>query len=215
MAVLTPRDQWAIIQKKLLQAEQAALRRGVPLPDRWSAVKQALDEGRLPSVSLTRDKVMILANQTAMRSWREMEAARRGLGTLAQLGNVAGKALIVADVAGNVYFTYHDMQRFQAGEIGGGYLAFKTGLRSAQVGLTFYAVASPELFSKSFAAVAVVVLVTTDIATEWMHDVFSAAEQETAWQFLESIDRDERYYVIRRYLLYAMNGLREPPTGSR
>jgi hypothetical protein len=139
--------------------------------------------------------------------WREMGAAgqtagysARGLGTLAQLGNVAGKTLIVADVIGNVYFTYLDMQRFQAGETGGGYLALKTGLRGAQVGLTYYAFVSPELFSKGFAAVAAVVLVTADMATEWGHDVFSAAEHKAARRLLASIDRDERYHAIRYYL---------------
>lgn len=131
------------------------------------------------------------------------------------MGNVAGKALIVVNVAGNVYFTYHDMQRFQAGEIGGGYLAFKTGLRGAQVGLMYYAVVSPELFSKGLAAVAVGVLVTADLATEWVHDVFSASEQKSTRQILESIDRDERYYATRRYLLYTVDGVREPPLESR
>jgi hypothetical protein len=221
MSILTPRDQLESIERELLKKEQAALRRGVPLPDKWSAVKQALDEGRLlrktpaGSVLPTRGEVMIQAKQTAMRPWREMGMAEQELRTLERLGHVTGKALIVADVVGNVYFTYYDVQRFQAGEIGGGYLARKTGLRSARVGLTYYAVVAPEPFSKSFAAVAVVVLVTADIATEWVHDVFSVVEQEAAWRLLESIDRDERYYVTRHYLLYAMNGLRELPIGSR
>ena len=222
MSILTPKDQLAIIKQKLLQKEQAALRRGVPLSEDWSAVKQAFKEGHLRGAKWTRPKIIIQAKQTLVQPWQEMGAAgqtarhsARGLETLARLGNVAGKALIVADAAGNVYFTYHDMQRFQAGEIGGGYLALKTGLRGAQVSLTYYAVVSPEPFSKGVAAVAVVVLVTADIATEWVHDVFSAAEQEATRRLLESIDRAERYHATRRYLLYAMNGLREPLTGLR
>jgi hypothetical protein len=143
------------------------------LSDRWSTVKQAFEKDQLlirtptGSVLPTDAKVMSRTKKTLGPPWREAGAASqpaqhsaRGLGTLARLGNVAGKALIVADVAGNVYFTYHDVQRFQAGEIGGEYLPLKTGLRGAQVGLTYYAVVSPEPFSKSFAVVAAVVLVT-------------------------------------------------------
>jgi hypothetical protein len=206
MSILTPKDQLAIIKKRLLQSD---------------AVKQAIEEGRLRGTQWT-PKIMIQTKQTLMQPWQEIEAAGQtsrysahGLETLARLGKVAGKALIAADVAGNVYFTYHDMQRFQAGGIGGGYLAIKTGLRGAQVGFTYYPIVSPEPISKVGAAVVVIVLVTADIATEWVHDVFSAAEQEAARQLLESIDRAERYHATRHYLLYAMNDLREPPTGSR
>jgi hypothetical protein len=69
--------------------------------------------------------------------------------------------------------------------------------------LTIYAVVSPEPVSKGVAAVATVVLVAADMATDWVHDVSSAAEQEAARRLLDSIDRDERYHATRRYLLYA------------
>jgi hypothetical protein len=144
MLILTPQDTLDKIHRDLLQAEQAGQRRGVPLSNKWAAVKQALDESRLPSRTPngsrlpTRAEVMTQGKRTLVQPWQDMAAAGQtpqysapGLTTLARLRHGTAKALIVTSVAINVYFTYHDVQRFQAGEIGGGYLALKTSLRSA------------------------------------------------------------------------------------
>ncbi len=57
-------------------------------------------------------------------------------------------------------------------------------------------------------------ILTTQDSLEIIQKKLLQAEQ-AAQRLLESIDRDERYHATRRYLLYAMNSLREPPTGSR
>ncbi len=57
-------------------------------------------------------------------------------------------------------------------------------------------------------------ILTTQDSLEFIQKKLLQAEQ-AAQRLLESIDRDERYHATRRYLLYAMNSLREPPTGSR
>lgn len=203
MRIVTPPESLAIIDKELLRAEQKAARRGIELPDKWVMVKQSLDDGRLMRTSAsgaalpTEAEALEYARKTAKLQWREMERMQ----SLARVGKVAGKVLIVVDVAGTVYFTYHDVRRFQAGEIGGGYLAGKSTLRGTQLALLTYAVYSPEPFSKTVAAVTVVVLVVADVASDVVHEKILASQQQMAQQLLNSIDKEERYHTTRCFLL--------------
>lgn len=205
MSIVTTQDSLAIIERKLLRHEQSALRRGISLPEYWANVRRGLDDGRLlrttPSgLTLpTQDGVVAAARASAERSW-EMQAGQK-VGTLARIGKVAGVVFVVADTAGTAYFTYQDFGRYQAGEIAGSYLGLKTGLRGTQLGLTYYALMTPEPTTKLLATAAVVAIVVVDAGIEWVHETISGSEMRATQKILQDIDRDERHHAVRRLLL--------------
>jgi hypothetical protein len=73
-------------------------------------------------------------------------------------------------------------------------------LRGTQLGLAYYALATPEPASKIIATVAVVVIVAVDVGIEWVHGIISGEERTATQQILDKIDRDERYHAVRRFL---------------
>jgi hypothetical protein len=193
MAVLLPRDQMALLTRELAKAEAKAARRGLPLAAKWIAVKDAVEEGRLtnrlPSGVLTptRQTVERFAAWHTLKLWGRMD----------MVGRWAGRGVLVLDVAEAGYQTYSDVNRFRSGEIGGAYLAARSSMRGVQVGLGVYAAMTPEPFSKTIAAAAIIVIVISSEVTDRVHE----ARCQEATRLMERIDHDEKYRTIRRHLV--------------
>jgi len=210
MFILTTQDSLDVIERQLLRCEQSALRRGHPLGEPWCTVRRALEEGRLlrttPAGASLPSRAMaeLLARDAAQQCWEELQASASQSGRMAgrwgRIVNAGGRLLIVADTAGSIYFTYQDVGRYQAGEIGPGYLSLKLGIRGAQQGFAYYALFTPEPSTKLLATTVVVVLVAVDVGSEWVHELALGAERRTTQRILETIDREERYHAVRRVL---------------
>lgn len=112
---------------------------------------------------------------------------------------VAGKALIVVDVAAVGYSMYVDVGRYRSGEIGGGFLAFKAGLRTGQLGLTMYAVLTPDPtpVTRAVALATAGTLVVIDIASDPIYNAFYRRRAEAARQILQKAEFNERAHVAR------------------
>jgi hypothetical protein len=109
--------------------------------------------------------------------------------------------LVVVDIAGTAYAEFQDVQRFRAGEIGEGYLAFKSSLRVTQLSLAYYAATSPEPFTKVAAGVAAAVLVVVDIASDPLYELVFEKRRTAVQAVLASVDREERYRAARSSLV--------------
>ena len=212
MRVLTTRESFTQIGRELQAAEATAARRGLPLRKEWQVVRDALDSGRLPgswsgkhlpsaasverySLSHVKKYFAAGANRIAPR------AAPKIRELLIASGKVTGKTLIVVDVASMGYFEYADVNRYRSGEIGGGYLTFKSTLRASQLSLAYYAAASPEPATKAVAAFAAGVLVIVDMASDPIYQHAYERRKDAAAMVLASVNRDERYYAARVQLL--------------
>lgn len=198
MKVLLPRDQMHLLARELTKAEAKAVRRGLPLAAKWMAVKDAVEEGRLagtlPSGTLTPTRRTIdrLARWHTQKLWNRMD----------MVGRWAGRSILVLDIAEAGYQTYSDINRFRAGEIGGAYLAARGSMRGVQVGLGIYAAVTPEPFSKTAAAAAILVIVVSSEITDRVHD----ARCQEANKLIERIDRDEKFRAVQRHLVQQIEG---------
>jgi hypothetical protein len=116
---------------------------------------------------------------------------------------VAGRILIVVDYGANAYATYSDYSRWQEGEIGGGYFAYRTSLHSAQMALTTYAIYAPDptTVSKWAAAVLAVAVATADMVSDPIYEASQARSRE----LLSDLERDERYLYCRANILRGAN----------
>lgn len=179
-------------------------------------VQNSSDEYRFIARKLTNHYSKVAADRYAklMRklpaSWRagaikflmpliKMEAITRTELVTAKIAKSGGKALIVADVALNAYMTYGDFRRWQNSEITGGYLAFKSALRTGQMALTYYTVFSPEPgpFTRVAAGIGAVFLVAVDIASD---PILDRAQARMKRVYLH-VDQTERFASCRMKLL--------------
>ena len=212
MGILTTRDSFSILEKELASAEAKAARRGLSLSPEWQGVRDAIDGGRLPGSWAGKQlptaesiKRLSLAHVQEHFAASADRLAPRVTGQMGELmstsSKVVGKALVVVDVAGTAYFEYVDVNRYRSGEIGGGYLTFKSTLRASQLSLAYYAAATPEPVTKAVAGVASIVLVVADIASDPIYQYAYQRRKEAAAMVLESVKREERYYAARQQLL--------------
>jgi len=217
MKILTPDDQFEWISRQLLEKQASAIRRGIELDPYWAKVEAAINEGRLndlPSGAALplRTEATERALSVVAKSWEELgsaaEAPAEAVGTAltsvaripaAETGSeIAGRALVVVDVATNVYLSYKDYQRFEDGEIGGQYLAFKLSLRSTQTTTVIWAAAAdPEPFTKGVLIIAGVALVAVDVGSDF---IYSAAQERTR-QMLSELQWNDRCYQARQEVL--------------
>lgn len=211
MTILTTRESWQTIARKLSAAEARAARRGIALAPKWQVVREAIDSERLPRIvggkHLPRAAAVQRFAESMVRRFFGEKAAQSVPRTAAKLGQLApvlagtgkvlGRVLVVADIAGTGYAEYHDIQRFRAGEIGPYYLAFKSYLRVYQLDLALLAVLSPEPLTKLTAGILAGALVVVDLASDQIYDLVYKRRQDAARVVLESIDREERYHAAR------------------
>ena len=217
MTILTPDDQFEWIGRELLEKQASAMRRGIDLDPYWARVEAAINEGRLndlPSGAALplRTEATERALSVVAKSWEELASATEVPGKVIQkaltsitripgaggAGRVFGHCLIVLDVATNVYLSYADYQRFEDGEIGAHYFAFKLSLRSTQTAAVIWAaVADPEPMTKGVLIVAGVALVAVNVGSDFL---YGEAQMRTR-QMLGALERDERYYLARRDVL--------------
>jgi hypothetical protein len=223
MSIVTTQESLDVIEKELSKAVITSTRRGVPLPENWRLVQETLAKGRLVRSSttgappLTTEEILGVARATAGRRWlvlADQEPALAGISvalpqklrSLTKAGKAIGKVLIVADVAATAVWTYQDVQRYNCGEMGANYLAFKAGVRGSGLALTYYAVTSPEPTTKIVAAALALALVTVDSVSDSIYE----ARMGAARQLLDSIQLSERYHSARRQLLHESRLLMSP-----
>src|SRR5262249_16723277 len=146
------RESLKTIEKNLRIAEAKAARRGLPLGAKWQAVRDALDSERLPrriaGKQLPRTAAVLRYAQTAVARHFRDHGVRLGPAKLAQqaavfsgTGRLLGRTFVAVDLVGTSFAEWRDLGRYQTGEIGGGYLAFKSGVRASQLTLAYYAAA--------------------------------------------------------------------------
>jgi hypothetical protein len=225
MHVLTTSESLDGIKAELVFREAKAARRGLPLAARWEQVKEALRSGRLVERLPSGAKLIsrAVAESHALRmvrqAWNVLTKGARGPLILAGKSldlvlklpgvrtgfKIVGKGVIVLDYVANGYLTYVDYQRWQDGEINGGYFAFKSLLRAAQSGLTTWAICGPDptTVSKWIAGSLALVLTVVDLASD---PIYEAAQSRTR-ELLGSLERDERYYHSRHEILRQMDSV--------
>ncbi len=116
-----------------------------------------------------------------------------------------GKSFAILDVAGASYWEYRDVERYLRNEVGGDYLATKTGLRGCQLYLAAYSTFSPEPVSKLMVGVVVVTLIAVDVAMDQIYETVYRRRQFAAQKLLALIDRSERYHAARAKVNQALN----------
>jgi hypothetical protein len=216
MSILTTRQSFQTIEKRLIAAEVKAAERGLPLTPKWRLLRAAVESGRLPGevggkplptaaavrrYAMRRVKETFFAGELARLGPRSVAEAGHMTATLAGSGRALGKLVIFADVAGTAYAQYLDVQHYRAGEIGGRYLAFKSGLRASQLALAYYAVASPEPATKFVAGIGAGVFIVIDLASDPVYRMVYARRRDASLALLNTIDRQARYHAARAQLL--------------
>jgi hypothetical protein len=143
MRLLTTRESHNRVVRELAKREASALRRGVPLAQKWQRVRDAIDSGGLPARFAGRPLPTLrgtnsLTQRTTkaqfvshLRVNTNMAAHSHTLG----IARVAGRTLVAGDFIFVTYFQYKDTRRLMAGEIQGDMYAARTTLRGVQSGL--------------------------------------------------------------------------------
>lgn len=229
MTIITTPESFAEIRAELARQQVNALRRGIVLDARTQHVAHAVASGRLTDsiahgiqAPSRREAARIVRHQVA-GEWRTlgrriaiptrvMTTVTRPMlsaGRLLQTNRVFARGLLVADVGLAAYRTYGDFYRYRAGEISGGYLAFKASLRSAQVGLTIYATVIPaDPASKGLAAFAAGACIVLDTVSDPLHALWHAP---TDAGLLAQLENHERASCVRQSLLGQLQQLATSP----
>jgi hypothetical protein len=226
MSVITTRESLETIEGEIQKAVAKAQRRGLPLPPKWQIVQESLSDGRLlrrlpggrPLLRLAAVEKYVYDATSA--NWKDLASSPVGRPITQSLENgadrianraralggafrVAGKAFVVVDIAGAGYATWQDYRRYEAGEIGGAFFAFRGGIRTTQLALTYYAVVSPDptFMTKVVAGTAAGVLIVVDFASEPIYNAYFKPQREAAERVLRQIERDERYHIARQQMI--------------
>lgn len=213
--LVTTRESYEHVLAELQRKEINAVRRGIALDLKWQTVRDAIDNGRMPDTWAgkplpSRAGLGKLAEKAAREEFADRAAAFRPspqrLFRLAAGEQVLAKGLYIIDVATTGYLEYRDVDRYLRGEIGGGRLAVKSGIRVVQLDLAAYSLMSPEPVSKTATAVVVVVILAVDVATDVFYERSERQQEEAARKILAAIDRSERYHAVRGSILAGLAG---------
>ena len=213
MTIVLPSDQMEILTHELAKAEYKALRRGLPLETRWQDTKNAIHNGRITATmvsgKITSSKdIFITTERQLLAAWTRLgsEANTPNVATTPKasgvkkvLGKTLARRLIVIGIAAEGYQLYTDLARYRSGEIGGGHLATKVAMQSAQFGLSTALLVAPEPFVTKIAGLVVIVVVFTG-ADQIIESAYEK-RQDHARRLLETIDREERFLYAREQLL--------------
>lgn len=232
MKIITSQDSLKEIETNLHKAEEKAADSGIGLSSKMQMVKDALNDGRLmkrlPSGAplASRAAVERQASRWVKLSWQRLGRARvmadqAAASAATAIGKIpgakttlkaAGRVLIVVDYGANTYAIYSDYGRWQEGEIGGGYFAYKTSLHSAQMALTTYALWAPDptTASKWIAGGLAIIVAGADMISDPIYEASQARSRE----LLSDLERDERYFNCRASIIREVSHLASSPAPS-
>jgi hypothetical protein len=211
--LVTTQESLVDLEKQLRKKEASALRRGVPLSREAQAVRDALDDGRIPRSLAgkplpTQSEVFREGFKSTKEQFRATatSGARKPVqGRLVKVFKYVGpaveKTLIVIEVVTIGYTQYRDTMRYARGDITAEYFVVKTALRGAALGLLVYGVVSPEPVTKTAALVAAGVIITAEIVADVFQERADARREEAIKGILDGIDRHERYLAVRAELV--------------
>lgn len=216
--LVTTQESLEKLEKQLRKAEASARSRGVPLYREAQAVRDALDDGRIPR-SLAGKPLPTQSEvfREGFKSTKEQFRATATYGArkpvqgrvvkvLKYVGPAFQKTLIVVEVVAIGYTQYRDTMRYARGDIAAEYFVVKTGLRGASLALVVYGVVSPEPVTKTAALVAAGVIITAEIVADVFQERADARREEAVRDILERIDRHERYLAVRAKLRGVRHG---------
>jgi hypothetical protein len=207
--LVTTREPMERVLRELKAEIEKAARRGTTLAPKYQQVADALENGHLAKTWFGKDLPNLkgldhLAKKQTRKLFNEhgsqiASASGRKAGASAAAKKLVGHAFVVLDLGEMGYVSYRDARRYSRGEIGGDYLAVKGTIRTGQVGIVIALLLNPEPFVTKAASV---VLIVADAGYEAYYDGHvQRVRQEATRRMLEAIDRDERFYNVRRELL--------------
>ena len=186
--IVVPNDQIDRLNYQLLKRKTNAATRGIPLPNEWVTLEDALNSGRLAGFSNTNkvqfETVKFLKNQWGnfpLQDGRNNDKAvvqtvfyaeksevkwmSESVNKLTKL-RALGKCIVVTDYAFIGLAFAGDISNYWDNELDGGIFAGKTSLKAAQLYLGYIALADPEPFSKTASIALLFALTAADFGLD-------------------------------------------------